>query len=161
MDPFSTAAAAVGLIDVCARFVRYVRQVKRECASIRKELEDLDTEVDDLKGLCRALKSVVDTARTSTLPETEETTANSDAWSQVNETLGSCEHVLAHMGRLLEDISGQETHDKDLQRWFARRLDTLGKVHKKRARQDDIQKARSQLASHKSHLQLFCSVIAM
>lgn len=164
MDPFSTAAAAVGLIDVCVRFVHYVRQVKRDGATIRKELQDLDTEIEGLRSLCATLKSVVGAAPTSALaplPDTKETTANSDLWTQVRDILGSCEDVLAHMGSLLVGIYGENPRDENLQRWFSRRLDTLGKVHRKKARQDDLREARGQLAAHKSDLQLFYGSIAM
>lgn len=163
MDPFGTAGAAIGVVDVCVRLANYVRQIQKDAASIQRELTALDDEIDDLARLCQTLEAASAHApppSTPQLPDTKETTANSDLWKRVSVTFKSCQYVLSHMGGLLQEIYGEKPDDEALRSRLARHLDNLKKVHRKRSREEELQDARKRLDSNMSTLQFLFTAIS-
>lgn len=168
-EPFGTIAAAAGLADVCIRLVVYVRQVRRDGATIRGELEALATEIENLRSLCEVVQKTLgdlashDHDKPMLLGTAEMMATASELWVHIGRTISNCREAVQKLHTLLVEICGGDPEAQDAPQPTAhgasRCIDVWKKVKRKMSREGDLTKAREQLASHQSGLNLLLSVI--
>jgi hypothetical protein len=99
-EPFSVAAAGVGLAQLCLKTVARIYEVFSRAKSVDATLSSL---ADQVNSLATVLKSISET-NTSTEAARQGPSPPEQYWAIIRTTMDDCEQTLNNLKNLLEDI---------------------------------------------------------
>ncbi|KAI1176241.1 tetratricopeptide repeat domain-containing protein [Nemania sp. FL0916] len=159
-EVFSVVSAAAGLLDVTLRLVNYARELKKGTASIEKELDSLIEQACMLEQVCNAVKYSHERSMSRMEKRKEEQNGREQSnnairtmWDHMARSINRCQTLVEEIRQILQDIC--QPHHQG----FSKRLDALGKVHRRRVNEGDLQKCQNELSAHHSSIQILLTVI--
>ena len=154
MDPVSITIGAISVVDVCSRFVVYLRNVKKATASIDQDLKALADDIDALRKTAAVLNEIYE-ARLVHKREDSSTEQDklSRTWQNVAQLLPRCEGSIKKLQTLTEDIcSGGWSKTPQKIEPFIKHL-------RKLRREEEFLSLRRNLSNYGSTLQMLLSAI--
>lgn len=156
MDPSPLTASTLGVIDVCLRFTRYLRNVKKTTATIDEDLETL-WDVTDTVANTTTILTKLHEARLARKEQdnTFERDELSTAWQHVAQILPKCEATIQRLQGLTEEVqSVQRSRDGLVLEGFVQQL-------KQASREDEYLSLRRDLSNYGTILQMLLSAIQL
>ncbi|KAI0143134.1 tetratricopeptide repeat domain-containing protein [Xylariaceae sp. FL1272] len=130
-EPFSVAAAAVGLVEVTARFCKYVNQLRRNAKSIQPELESLVL-------LVKSCEQVVGAFQDTHLDTNHQTCQTGDNWMDICWMMEHSQTLVAQLHKIIEGIFGAPPHTST-------KLDAWKLAYRRLAKDGDLDKCKREL----------------
>ena len=154
MDPVSITIGAISVVDVCSRFVVYLRNVKKATASIDQDLKALADDVEALRKTAAVLKESYEARLVHTREDSDsEQDKLSRTWQNVTQLLPKCEGIIEKLQTLVEDVrSGgwSKTPQK---------IEAFVKYLRRLRREEEFLSLRRDLSNYGSTLQMLLSAI--
>jgi len=149
MDPFSIAVGTVSLLDVCCRFIAYIRDFREALASVDKDLDLLLEELQAVTLVTTSIKTVYDSylSRTSETSEAGGSHAGK-LWQNVAKVLADCRVRVQKLVDLVENVKGREGPR------ISKRIDSFMKLLRKQSKEQEYQQFRRDLANYLNTLQM-------
>ncbi|MCJ1248161.1 hypothetical protein MMC30_005378 [Trapelia coarctata] len=149
MDPFSIAVGTVSLLDVCCRFISYLRDFRGALASVDKELDFLLDDLQAVTLVTTSIKTVYDSylTRASERPEASGGHAGK-LWRNVDQVLADCRARVQKLGDLVESIKWRDGSK------ISKRFDGFLKLLHKQSKEQEYQQFRRDLANSLDILQM-------
>ncbi|CAJ2507306.1 Uu.00g084920.m01.CDS01 [Anthostomella pinea] len=154
-EAFGIITGAAGLIDVCIRLGIYVREVRKGATTIQQELDSLLKEVSLLETISKAVKDTY-IIESRNLPASPRTGPPYDTagfvntpphvWKDFGRTIDHCSVIIAKLYEIVKEICGSEN--------------VLKRVHKRRSKEDDLRRCKSELVLYYGHIQILFSIIS-
>ena len=152
MDPFSIAVGTVGLLDVCFRLIKYLKDFEDAAAGIDREVQDLRRSLDAVTAV---VVSINEAFKDKFAPS--QTTADRDPcdrlWRNVGTILGDCQVNLQRLEQIIVKIKGGEGP-----KW-ASKLDGFKKQLRKQSVDDEYGRIREDLKCFLQALQTMLQII--
>lgn len=157
-EVFAIVSAAAGLLDVTVRLVNYVKILKRGSATILEDLEALEQEVSMFEQVCTAINVALNSrvSKSQKLgPGQKDHDYSGEAlgpmWAGVARMMKQCRITVEKIYATLTDICEEPT--------FSKHVATLAKVHRKRSKEEDLRRCRSDLVMYHGSIQLILTII--
>ncbi|KAF3895608.1 Tetratricopeptide repeat domain-containing [Trichophyton interdigitale] len=156
MDPFSIAAGAVGVADVCWRVVKYLKNLPAAIAEVQKEIDSLIDEIESLQTIVRSVESAFEGSFSKPSDETPLRAANlENLWGDFKKSLEGCQNVAKELERLVQEIYGKSGPK------VTSKLDGLGKENRRRDKAASLHRVREKLSTEKDNLQILLTGISL
>lgn len=156
MDPFSIAAGAVGVADVCWRVVKYLENLPAAVAEVQKEIDSLIDEIESLRTIIRSVESAFEGSFSKPSDETPLRAANlENLWGDFKKSLEGCQNVAKELERLVQEIYGKSGPK------VTSKLDGLGKENRRRDKAASLHRVREKLSTEKDNLQILLTGISL
>ncbi|KAK5635715.1 hypothetical protein RRF57_011427 [Xylaria bambusicola] len=159
-DIFSLVSATAGLLDITVRLVKYARELKRNGATIQKDLDSLIEEAGILEQVCNAVNHTYRRSVSRLQKEEQEENsygqsidATQDLWQDLARMVSHCRLIVQRIYDILGDIG--QPPPKSL----PKRVDNLVRVHRKRSKEEDLRQCRSELSLYQGSMQLVLAII--
>ena len=153
MDPFSITVGVVGLLDVCSRFILYIRDAEKTSRFVDKDLEAIVSDVKAVSEATELLKQIFETrfdkSRSSSLSREN---LSFRVWENIAQILPKCKDSVSGLLRLVEEI--HQVHGPKALNSFIKQL-------KKQAREETYLSLRQMLNNYVTTLQMLLSAIQM
>jgi hypothetical protein len=153
MDPFSIAAATVGVADVCVRLIRFLHHVKESAKVIDEELHGIAREISSLDAVNQAIRDSFPEHFLADDKSKGDLEAIANLWKSTAQILHDCESSLAKLENLLENVIG----DVD----GIGRFDSFRKWLRKLSKEDEFSDVRQKLNTFRALLQVNLTAINM
>lgn len=158
MDPLSIVAGSVGLADICVRFVQYVRKYRNDTVIINDQITSLVREVEALQDVCFLVKETFSSYGNSDMESSNSNLLGSSSspvglWKRLERSLENCQILLEKLEQLVSEVCGDSQRDPSSRRAL------LGKVHRKRSREDELLHYQKELSTYKSAIALLLTSI--
>jgi len=149
MDPFSITVGTISLLDVCCRFISYIRDFGDALASVDNDLDLLLAELEAVRLATTSIKSVYDSylRRASENPEAGGGHAGK-LWQNVAKVLADCQARVEKLVHLVESVKWRDAPK------ISRRVDSFLKLLHKQSKEQEYQQIRRDLANHLKTLQM-------
>lgn len=159
MDPFSVIVGTIGLLDVCSRLIKYLKDDKGSVARIDREIEALSNDVAAVKVVTELIDAAVEAKK-------ERIKKNPDAsqghtgklWQNATTILASvtasCQDNLTKLSTLIREMKEQNLKGSSF-------FDDFLKTLRKQARHDEYQQLRTDLSNSLTTLQLMLNTIQL
>ncbi|KAK4899558.1 hypothetical protein LTR27_003291 [Elasticomyces elasticus] len=144
MEPFSTAAAAIGLVGTIVHLVKYLQDVKSALENIDGDIEELNEELVSLQTLYIQLKSECDQQHQRPSLNLKQ----QELWSALKRTLYDTEVTVVKLDKTLRKIYGD---DPKSQGW----IDAFKKQHRLKAKTPKIKDWRDSISRYNGKLQIW------
>ncbi|KAI9811231.1 MAG: hypothetical protein M1827_005563 [Pycnora praestabilis] len=148
-DPLSIIASTTGIIDVCVRVAKYLKDVKDAAGKIEQDLLALLEEFNGLQAVNYSIhntwldhQKAVDPKAPAYEPLIE------TQWQDLNHALCGCSKSVLRLGALIEEVVGKDGHS------VTSKLDGIKKVLRKQSKDKEILEIRQQVMSHRDNLQV-------
>ena len=155
-DPFSIVSGAVGVIDVCWRVGKFLRDVKAATDRIESDIVGLISEVENARRVVESIRETFDRELSSSSSfETALPAELNRLWQNIRESFDDCQSVVEDLEALARQIygkAGPKVHG---------RLDGLAKQSRKRDKTPLLQETRQRLSACIKGLQLLFTAINM
>ncbi|KAJ5715295.1 tetratricopeptide repeat domain-containing protein [Penicillium malachiteum] len=149
MDPFSTAAAAVGLVEMCLHVAKSLKDLKYSVANIGKVIDQLIAEVEALQSLVASIQQIITSENATQVQSISIKTSNlEDLWRGCVGGLSACQALATQIESVIKEISGTDGNR------VKNNLDAVLKVKRRRENADRLQKIRDEIGVEKSNLQV-------
>lgn len=155
-DPFSVIAGTAGLLDVCFRIVKYLKETQAGAERIEEEITALLREVE---ALITVNESITGIFVTELKPSPELFATGSDRidgiWRNIGSTLQDCSFLIERLEVLVREIIGKEGPKG------VGKLDGFKKQMRKQSKNEEFHQLRLRLANHQSALQVSLSALVL
>ena len=154
MDPLSATVGVLSTVDICARTVKFLRNIQKGASTVdqdletlRKDVEAVESTIDVLDSLCKAVssreggKKLLSTGPTAL------------AWQRLVDLLPKCGKLIEELQRLFEEI------DRVPVRKSAQRFESHIKSFRKRSREGEYLRLRSELQSYVATLHMLLAAL--
>lgn len=115
-DPFSAAAGALSVGDVCVRVGRYLKDVQRKTKNVAAEIQALEIEVETFKNAYRALADLCATGAAPSQPESHAPRGIEDPcsllWSRASALVTEGHDLIQRLNGLLVEVLGSGSSPK-------------------------------------------------
>lgn len=111
-EPFSIAAAAVGLLDASTTFTRYLLDLRKGAQFIEKELEDLAFLIKSCEQTVQAIEKTHQQVEPASKPP-------DDSWMELAWMIGQSKDLILNLQTILRDICGSSDNvlSRHLEAW--------------------------------------------
>ena len=144
-DPLSIVAGTVGLADVCARTIKFLKDAQKGLREIDRDIESLREEISSLQTANHVVASTYEKITTSWQQDTDLQQNLSAHWRATNDTLSGCQNIVEQLETLLKSIVGTENHGK---------LGKFRKWLKYESKEQDFDELRTKLQTRQNALQI-------
>lgn len=152
-DPFSVIAGTAGLLDVCLRVFKYLKETQAGAERIEEEITILLREIEALIAVNDSIKSAFETELKSR--PGPYVTDIEGLWRNIGGNLWSCRALVERLEVHMKEIVGKEGPK------VIGKLDGLRKQMRKQSKNEDFQQLRLQLASNQNALQISLSALTL
>ncbi|KAI0538600.1 tetratricopeptide repeat domain-containing protein [Xylaria digitata] len=158
-DIFSIVTGTAGLLDTCVRLTVYIKEIRKDGAFIQQDLDALLSEVVALQQVNDAISSAFDkhaSMRQAHQPKSDNaytSNANDILWKALGRSIEHCHVIVQRIYNILEAICQKSRLSS------VKGLDTITKVRRKRSKEEDLRRCRSELAMHHYSIQMFLTLI--
>lgn len=155
-DPFSIIAGTAGLLDVCFRIFKYLKETQAASERIEEEITALLREIEALINVNESIKTVF---VTELKPRPGSSTTDSarveGLWRNIGSNLQNCRALVERLEIWVKEIVGKEGPK------IVRKLDGFRKQMRKQSKNEDFQQLRLQIANHQCALQILLSALTL
>ncbi|KJX99942.1 hypothetical protein TI39_contig346g00004 [Zymoseptoria brevis] len=146
MDPFSIAAGAIGVSDVCFRLAKFIKDVRQGFLKTERDLDDLATEVADLAELSKWIYEIFDPVAKG--PDDNEHVLSTQAQQLILRRLQGCLEAVAALESILSEVFDVGSTSAQ-NRW-----DMWRRYRKQQSENETFSRLRKRLVSQAGNLQL-------
>lgn len=155
-DPFSVIAGTAGLLDVCFRIVKFLKETQAGAERIEEEITALLREVEALITVNESIKGVfVTELKPNPGPFTADSARVEGLWRNIGSNLQDCSTLVERLEVLVKEIIGKEGPKG------VGKLDGFKKQLRKQSKNEEFHQLRLRLANHQSALQLLLSALIL
>ncbi|MCJ1462094.1 hypothetical protein MMC07_000694 [Pseudocyphellaria aurata] len=152
-DPFSVIAGTAGILDVCFRVIKYLKETRAGAERIEEEITGLLREIEALIAVNDSIKCAFETElKAHPGPYVADI---EDLWKNIGSNLWSCRALVERLEVYMKEIIGKEGPK------VIGKRDGLRKQMRKQSKKEDFQQLRLQLASHQNALQISLSALTL
>lgn len=162
-DPFSIIAGTIGLIDVCWRFGKYLKDVEAGAAKVDDEIGSLTREIEALTAVNETIQASYKELQASPSPTEADSKQVSNYWRNIRSNLQDCRLIVEELEKLVQSIAGKDA-GKELAKedWtLTRKLGGFRKQLKKQSKDGDFTRLQSRLKTYYNTLQLNLDLIIL
>ena len=124
MDPFSIITGTAGLLDVCIRLAKYLKDFQEAAAKVEDEISALLHEFEALIAVNESIKTLFEAELERAKLEQAEPKSTSGApkpgsdsvqkiWENIGRNLKDCQTVVEKLEEVVEEIVGKGIVEKD------------------------------------------------
>lgn len=155
-DPFSIIAGTAGLLDVCFRIFKYLKETQAGSERIEEEITALLREIEALINVNESIKTVfVTELKPRPGPFAMNSARVEDLWRNIGSNLQNCRALVERLEVWVKEIIGKEGPK------VVRKLDGFRKQMRKQSKNEDFQQLRLQIATHQSALHILLSALTL
>ncbi|KAL9053334.1 MAG: hypothetical protein Q9162_004834 [Coniocarpon cinnabarinum] len=156
-EPFSTAAAAVGVADVAVRASKYVKKIAKTTKHLDKEVDALEAEIDKFNNVFIALSELCNKHIAQAAADLNTGSQNpcSALWRRAAELIREGKNLVEKLEDLLKSVLG----DEDSARF--QKVDDLRKAFRMVAKNSQYDKVRSRFSKLNSELNMMLNAIQL
>ncbi|KAH9908661.1 hypothetical protein F4778DRAFT_776945 [Xylariomycetidae sp. FL2044] len=149
----SLISASAGLIDVTAKLLEYVNELRKGCATIDEDLDALAKEMATLKQIAVAVEDARRSQRELPLQTISDATADHIAvsWQHLGQTMDQCTAVVEKVHTILSEIHRSPPISSKLENW--------ARVHRQRSSRSDLDSYRNQIMTYHSSIHILLSLV--
>lgn len=153
-DPFSIAAATIGLADVGFRLGRYLKDVWDDSITVDEDIRLLAVEVDGIISVSQDIRSFY---RMKPIPTSQSRHHDNieKTWHRIREHLEACTAHLDKLETSLEEITGEANTSRWTPHEILQRVDKVRKAVRKRTKDGQLRDARDYIASNQNRINYF------
>ena len=154
MDPFSIAVGTTGVVDVCVRLVKYLKDFENAVAGIDEEVRSMVLSLQKVKIV---ITSIVETFQTQWDPSSANAKFESTdpLWQETLTMIVDCQSQMEKMETLLIEIKGKENSKGPS------KFDAFKKQLRKQSKDDEYGHLRRDLDHFVRMLQIQLQVIGL
>ena len=152
MDPFSIAVGTVGVLDVCIRLVKYLKDFEDAVAGIDQELHDLCCSLEAVATVVDSIKAAFGTKLAPSNTTTDGGSVDR-LWKNTHTILGDCQKKLQRLEQIVVEVKGGDSPRKP------RKFDGFKKQLRKRSMDDEYSRLRQDLDGFLQTLQGMLQII--
>lgn len=154
MDPFSIVVGTVGVLDVCLRLIRYLKDFEEAVSSVDQELHDLRRSLDAVATVVDAIKEAFGAKLTPSRTATDGDPIDR-LWKNAGTILGDCQTKLKKLERIVLEINGGEALK------IPSKFDSFKKQLRKQSKDDEYSRLRHDLDHFLQTLQTMLQIIEL
>ena len=158
-DPFSIIAGTLGVIDVCYRFGRYLKNVQAGAAQIELEIGSLLREIGALQAVNETIKDSYQDLRNSFSPDEAQSKLIETLWRNIATNLQDCQRLVKELEELVKNIIGKEVSNERSE--ITKKLDGFRKQLRRESKEGDFTNLRARLQIYLSALQPMLDIIIL
>lgn len=151
MDPFSIITGTIGVIDVCWRFGKYLKDLQAGAAKVDDEVASLLREIEALASVTEIIQIKYKKLQDPPSYEESESKQIVNLWRNIASNQQDSRLILEDLRELVESIPGKESTKTSSK--IARKLDGFRKQLKKQSKENEFYKLQSRLR----HITMPCS----
>ncbi len=154
MDPFSIVVGSVGVIDVCARLVKYLREFEKAIAEIDQDIKDLLHHLDTVALIVKSINDAFG-SKVGRVPDKTETDNSQvqQLWENASNVLHDCRCKMESLEVLVKEIKGKARPRGPS------KLDGFKKQLRRQAKEEEYRSIRSDLDNFLQLLQTILQII--
>ena len=156
-DPFSIVAGTVGVVDVCWRLGKLLRELQKGAAKIDDEIASLTREVEGLTKVTEIIRNSYRESQTSSHSDDVEQVGN--LWRNIGSNIADAHLIVEELEKLIKSIAGDEPTKGSSS--FRGRVHDFRKQLKKQSKDGDFSKLRHRLHTYYDTLQLMIELITL
>lgn len=153
-DPFSIVAGTVGLVDVCIRVVKCLKEIHAATKKIQDDIGLLIKEIESLEAISNSIQK---TFRKELDPKKSLSgygvDITSELWKHTGRSLQDCKSVIGRLEVLVKEIYGKNGPT------VTSKLDAIAKSRRKKSVDDDFKQCREQLTTYQGGLNILLTTI--
>lgn len=154
MDPLSVIAGTTGIIDVCVRLTKYLRDVNAAAGKIEQDLIHLRNEFTSLQAVNQAIYDTWIDHHKGLDPNTSaDQPLIQKQWQDLDHALSGCNGTMLRLGALIEEVVGKDGLS------VSSKLDGIKKVLRKQSKDKEVYEIRQQVMSHRDNLQVLLQAL--
>ena len=154
MDPFSIVVGTVGVLDVCFRLIKYLKDFENAAAGIDQELQDLRRSLDAVVIVVDSIKEAFG-AKLAPSKTTNDGDPVDRLWRNAGTILGDCQVKLQRLEQIIVKITGGEVSKQPS------KFDGFKKQLRKQSVDDEYSRLRDDLYSFLQTLQTMLQIIEL
>lgn len=154
MDPFTITVGTIGVLDVCLRLIKYLRDFEHAVAGIDQELHDLCRSLDAVATVVESIRAAFGTKLAPSRTMTDGDPIDR-LWKNAHTILGDCQKKLQRLEQMVVEIKGGDSPNKPS------KLDGFKKSLRKRSMDDEYSRIRQDLDRFLQTLQTMLQIIEL
>ena len=154
MDAFSIAVGTVGVLDVCLRLVKYIKDFENAVAGIDQELRDLCRSLDAVAIVVGSIREAFGAKLAPSRTATDVDPID-QLWKNAGTILGDCQTKLRKLEQLVVAIKGGENPKGPS------KFDSFKKQVRKQSKDDEYGRLRRDLDQFLQTLQTLLQIIEL
>ncbi len=154
MDAFSILVGTVGVLDVCLRLVKYIKDFEDAVAGVDQELRDLCRSLDAVAIVVGSIKEAFGSKLAPSRSGIDAEPVD-QLWRNAGTILGDCQTKLQKLEQLVIEIKGGENPKGP------RKFDGFKKQLRKQSRDDEYGRLRRDLDHFLQTLQTLLQIIEL
>ncbi|KAK4691118.1 hypothetical protein P7C71_g5815, partial [Lecanoromycetidae sp. Uapishka_2] len=155
MDPFSIVVGSIGVIDVCSRLVKYLREFEKSVAEIDQDIKDLLCHLETVNLVVVSIRDAFGSkvARVENATDTTDKDVVERLWKNASTVLSDCRCKIEKLEVIVKEIKGRDRLKGPS------KLDGFRKQLRRQAKEEDYRSLRNDLDSFLHTLQTMLQII--
>ncbi|KAL3475349.1 hypothetical protein BJX99DRAFT_247569 [Aspergillus californicus] len=156
MDPLSATAGAIGIVDICFRLIKFLKDLPATIAAVQAEIDTWITEIESLQTTAVEIDEALESHNTKSSKESRSSAYRSERLRhKCKQQVEKFEDIAKRLQTLVQEIHGSSGPR------VTGSLDGLGKEKRRRGKLAGLQRLRTELSAEKQNLQILLSCFNM
>lgn len=160
MDPLSVISATAGLIDICVRLGKYVKELEEASREIREEIKSLKSELLSLEKVNRSIIDITGKIRTRLTAKSVDDVGDVEALLEaISKTQDECKRCLLKFKEQIEEIVGKD--EKTTTSTVMDKVERIKKAYRKKSKEGTFIEVRRSLTDQQCSLQISFTALSL